>query len=298
MNYGEIVDAVESIAKQFTGKKETMIEYLVNMVYLDEIMAVPGVRPYFWLVQWAANTYCVAPVTITNITQASPGVFTTDGDHGLSVGDIVHFFNISGMTKLNGMMSAVATTPTTSSLTTSINTTNLSAYTSGGKLYHRGVTLPVDVQRILVASWNEYPPMEPVNHEQFEADTYFHNIDTLADPPTHYFHGQGYSNAGAQTDQILWSPAPNNQHLLRYWYVTAPTRLSNATDVPLLPERFHDAIVAGCIARLTRSDQNVGVENASLWPSIYQAHLSAIKAYNERYWANVEHNQEVRHFLM
>jgi hypothetical protein len=51
MNYGEIVAAVESIAKQFTGKKQTMIEYLVNMVYLDEIMAMPGVRPFFWLMQ-------------------------------------------------------------------------------------------------------------------------------------------------------------------------------------------------------------------------------------------------------
>jgi hypothetical protein len=298
MNFGEIIAAVESISKQFTGKKQTQVEYLINMVYLNEIMSMQGVRPFFWLINWAANTYCVPPSTITAITQANPGVVTTIAAHKLTAGDIVHFFNISGMTELNGMMSRVITVPSTTTFTTSINTTTASAYTSGGNVYHRGITLPIAVDRVLAASWNEYPIMEMLSYEQFEADTTYHNKDGLADPPTHFMHGKGFDADGNQTDQILWSPAPNDQHLLRYWYEISPDRLEEDDDVPLLPARFHEAIVAGAVARLAKSEQNVGVEKTTLWPSIYQSHLAALKNYNERYWANVEHSQQVRHFLM
>jgi hypothetical protein len=141
------------------------------MVYLNEIMSMQGVRPFFWLINWAANTYCVPRPPSPPSPRPSPGVFTTTVPPINSAGDIVHFFNISGMTELNGMMSRVITVPSTTTFTTSINTTTASAYTSGGNVYHRGITLPMPLTVYWPQAGTNTPHGAAVNHEQFEADT-------------------------------------------------------------------------------------------------------------------------------
>lgn len=75
--------------------------------------------------------------TITNITQANPGVITS-ASHGYSNGDEVFIYNVGGMTELNGRSFVVANATTnTFTLKTfddsaQINTTGFGAYTSGG----------------------------------------------------------------------------------------------------------------------------------------------------------------------
>lgn len=82
---------------------------------------------------------------ITGITQASPCVVTTSAAHGLSVGERIRLQNISGMTELNDRELEVgAVTATTITLVHPnqevINSTNYTAYTSGGTV-HEEITL-------------------------------------------------------------------------------------------------------------------------------------------------------------
>lgn len=77
-----------------------------------------------------------ATKTITAITQANPGVFTSAA-HGFANGDDVYISGVVGMTELNGRTARVANqTTNTFTLTdfqgVNINTTAYAAYTSGG----------------------------------------------------------------------------------------------------------------------------------------------------------------------
>lgn len=78
-------------------------------------------------------------VDVSTITQADPGVVTTITDHGLSDGDVIAFFNIGGMTTLNGNTYKVNNvTSTTFEIQTvagaDVDTSGYSAYTSGGSI--------------------------------------------------------------------------------------------------------------------------------------------------------------------
>jgi hypothetical protein len=74
--------------------------------------------------------------TITGVTQADPGVITSNS-HGFSNGDEIYIDSVAGMTELNGRNYRVANATTdTFTLTNlfgdAIDTTDFTAYTSGG----------------------------------------------------------------------------------------------------------------------------------------------------------------------
>ncbi len=96
--------------------------------------------------KWYVTTAQLSnPRIITNITQANPGVFTTQNDHGLAVDDHVWLDDIEGMTEINKAHFLVNTTPSTTTFTlkatdaggTALNTNPLTAYTAGGVLFSR-----------------------------------------------------------------------------------------------------------------------------------------------------------------
>jgi hypothetical protein len=68
---------------------------------------------------------------ITNITQANPGVVTSAA-HGFSNGDIIYLNNIIGMTTLNGTQATVAGVTANTYQLSGVNTSQLTAYISGG----------------------------------------------------------------------------------------------------------------------------------------------------------------------
>jgi hypothetical protein len=74
------------------------------------------------------------PHTVTAITQANPGVVTTGSATGWSNGVTVEFSDVGGMTELLDYFDGIYTITTVSgtSLTLPVDTTNWSAYTSGG----------------------------------------------------------------------------------------------------------------------------------------------------------------------
>lgn len=300
MTYSEIREAVGAIVKQTTGKKDTVINYLINMVYLNEILSIETAHPLFWLVQQKITTYSVPPVAVSSITQNNPGLITTDSAHQLSAGDIIVLWAVLGMTTINGILVRVMSVPTTTTFTINLDTTNLSAYTSGGYVYHHGITLPHATDRILTAGWgNKSDRITLLTPKQIEEQGTDNHPNGSTGLPVRAYHGQDFSNDGTHTDQFVWFPASDASYLLRYWYVISPSRLSDDGDVPLLPSRFHDVIVSGVVARLLepKDRPNATVENSSLWPTIYTVGLEAIRNYNERYWANVENNMPVTHYM-
>jgi hypothetical protein len=77
------------------------------------------------------------PSSLSGISQANPGVFTTTGAHGLTVGQLVTISGVVGMTQVNGNTYVVNTTPLSTTFTvtfqgSALNTTSYTAYTSGG----------------------------------------------------------------------------------------------------------------------------------------------------------------------
>ena len=77
------------------------------------------------------------PSSLSGISQANPGVFTTSGAHGLTVGQLVTISGAGGMTQVNGNTYIVNTTPLTTTFTvifqgSVLNTSAYTAYTTGG----------------------------------------------------------------------------------------------------------------------------------------------------------------------
>jgi len=69
---------------------------------------------------------------ITNITQANPGVITTQQPHGLKSGDSIRINSVGGMTQLNTGADRIITFITTTSFSIGVDTSAFTAYTSGG----------------------------------------------------------------------------------------------------------------------------------------------------------------------
>jgi len=78
--------------------------------------------------------YTYEPIDITNITKANPAVITA-ASHGYVTGDYVKVYDVIGMTEVNRTDPYHFTkSDANSGSLTGINSTNWSAYTSGGKM--------------------------------------------------------------------------------------------------------------------------------------------------------------------
>lgn len=86
-----------------------------------------------YLALFDVSTLVGSQLAVSGITQANPGVVTTNLAHGLTAGATLALSNIVGMTQLNGVeFTATILTPSTFSI--GINTTGYGAYVSGGTL--------------------------------------------------------------------------------------------------------------------------------------------------------------------
>lgn len=92
----------------------------------DSLLYVPNQAPY--------TTYESTNLVITNISQAANASVTathsfTSADIGVTV---VTFHGVVGMTQINTLSGVIQSVTSTTSFTVNINTTNFSAYVSGG----------------------------------------------------------------------------------------------------------------------------------------------------------------------
>lgn len=95
--------------------------------------------------------YLGRTLTITGITNASPGQVTTSSNHGLSDGDRVFIYGVSGMTQVNNTEFTITSTGA-NTFTIGVNTIPYSAYSSGGtvQLVYTGTSFNF-------FSWVNYP---------------------------------------------------------------------------------------------------------------------------------------------
>ena len=291
LTFKQIYEAVERLVKQSGGRRD-LAKNVINMVYLDEVLEADDLYPLYWLRKMVDSKAAVGPATITGITAADPGVITTDAAHGFVVGDVVSIYNIVGTTALNNRTFKVQTIPLSTTLTLidldeadAIDTSAMGAWTSGGTIHHRGITLDVNnTQRILSAAWHDEREMFEIDSKTLEEQQRWWDDATAR--PERYMHYKSYLAAGTEINRMLWFPASDAAYDLRMWEVIRGVLLSGDADVPLLPPQFHNTIVSGAAVRLIESKAQV--ENAVVWPGIYAGQLGAIASFNRKFYQNHE----------
>jgi hypothetical protein len=87
-------------------------------------------------------------LSVANITQANPGLVTTNINHGFTTGQVIQMNGVVGMTAVNGVNYTITVTGL-QTFTLGVNTTSFGAYVSGG------VVTP-NLRNITV-SINDYP---------------------------------------------------------------------------------------------------------------------------------------------
>ena len=106
-----------------------------------------------------------------------------------------------------------------------------------------------------------------------------------------------FDTGGVEINLLLWFPGADAAYDLRVWAIMRPSRLGLNDDVPLLPPQFHDMIKAGVLTRLLEFG-GVQVENAVIWPSLYQAQIKKLIAYNRKWWQEHEREDYKKPYLL
>ncbi len=300
--FSEIVTDVAKVIKDTPETFQDIIKIAINQVYLTEILMADTLYPLHWLM-----SYLRLPVrgsaTITNITQASPAVVTVDTANAFLANDIIAIFGVEGMEEINCDYEGYADdisqyglylieelpTPTTLKLNTlagsNADASGYTAYTSGGTCYHHGCKLPVQPYEILDVGLHDGLPLVGITWKRFVEDP-DHYLNNGGGTPDSWIYQPALTTAGAVNDKLFWFPGAHDDDTLYLNATWEVDRLAADTDVPILPARFHDALVSGAVTRLMES--NVAVEAPAMWPQLYQAHLDAIVSYNRNWWRKQE----------
>jgi hypothetical protein len=281
--YGDVLAAIN----QNDAAATLRVKSIINMVYLNEICVCDELYPLHWLMDLIDDVKTKNEATVTAITKAATAVVTAAG-HGLVTGDIIQFGTVTGMTELSNRVAVFVKTSadagTLKDLSgTAINSTDFVAAGTAAKMYHRGVTLAKNFRTIRSLNFHGYSlPLKPIGMEELETNSSWWDTGSES-KPTHYLHKAYADTAGAESQRLLWFNVPDTVYAARIWGEKIPSRLSNDADVPVLPARYHDAIVSGAVCRLIDFG-TVQVENAVVWPGLYKAHLEAIKSENREWW--------------
>jgi len=295
--YGDVCRAMGDLNQA----RKDEVKAVINMVYLNEVCVCDELYPLHWLMDLIDDVKTKNEATLTAITKANPASVTSTG-HGFVTGDIIQFGTITGMTELSNRHAVVVRTSadayTLKDLSgTVINSTNFVAAGTAGKAYHRGVTLEKNFRSIRSFNFKDYSiPMIPIGFDELEKDTSWYDVTSEA-KPTRHLHKAYADTAGTEYQRLLWFTVPDTVYYARIWGEKIPSRLSADGDVPVLPARFHDAIVSGAVARLVQHGA-VQVENAVIWPGLYKMHLQAIKEENRKWWRENNPDERSKTYLL
>ena len=284
LTFQNIYETVAIAIGDLNNARAVEIKAICNQIYLNEIMQCDPLYPLYWLIDEDVTKLSKVRATATAVTKANPPVVSSVA-HGFASGDIVTAYEVTGMPELNYQTLVVVKDSANAFHLHTFAGADLdaSAYTAAGTagyFHHRGVSL-TNCQQVLHANWHGYNKgMSFITPEQLEEQSSW--LDVSMSRPIKMMHKQVYTSAGAQIDYLLWYQAADAEYHLRVWYVKQPDRLSAAGDIPILPSQFHDAIIAGAITRL--GENKVQVEAGVIWPSIYNKHLEAIRAFNREWW--------------
>jgi hypothetical protein len=311
LTFAEIIAAVEISVKDYQSSMQPLVKTIINQVYLNEILQVDNLYPLHWL--YAPITEKLhASKTITNISVAAAGVVTSAA-HGFVGGEVIAIWDVSGMTQINydynryisniqlyqvNSTGIAANTFTMLDLWgNAVDTLLYTPYTSGGTIIHHGWSVAGAVadmiRSITDIGIHDGSPLTPIPWKELieSPDTYISNTTTT---PDRFLHFQTFTTTGTANNFALIFPG-NQLDKMAYLMIEATgERLSAAADVPLLPPQFHDTIISGCITRL--AENNVQVENAVVWPSLYKMQLDSLKNFNRKWWE--QHNVMGKPYLL
>jgi hypothetical protein len=281
--YGDVCRAMGDLSQA----RLLEVQAVVNMVYLNEVCVCDELHPLYWLMDLIDDVKTKNEATLTAISKAAIATVTS-ATHGFVTGDIIQFGTITGMTELSDRQLVVVKTTadayTLKDLSgTVIDSSAFVAAGTAGKAYHRGVTLAKNFRTIQSINFKGYSiPLTPIGFEELEKSTNWYDVVSES-MPTRYLHKPYANTDGTESQRLLWFNVPDTVYAARIWGEKIPSRLSAVGDVPVLPARFHDAIVSGSVARLVQYG-NVQIENAVIWPGLYKMHLQAIKDENREWW--------------
>ena len=123
----ELVDIVVQTKQTPYYSKMSIVPYSMGVnlgaTYATGARGTPIGSKAITSIVWSSGS----AITVTAATKATPISLTTSTNHGFSVGDKVAFWNVSGMTNLNGVVYTVASVPTTKTFTlkNAANTANV-----------------------------------------------------------------------------------------------------------------------------------------------------------------------------
>lgn len=283
------------------------VKSVINSVYLDEMLNVDELRPLFWLRRFSDSILMKLSDTAVSISNANPAVMVTTGDI-YATNDIVTLYNMQVMPQLSNrtflLTRTAASTYTLADIngfpidTTSIGNLSTSSYQQVGPanaVQHRGILSPWPIRQIiqmnLIGFINQLTAIS--EHDLEQSITWWGNSKTR---PLHYHHIKAFTNAGVETNVILWFNCNDQTYGVRLWYEARPTLLVNDSDVPLLPPQFHAAIEAGVVTRL--GENKVQVEAGVVWPQLYKAQCDALRSYNRKLWYEYEKNQRGEMYML
>src|SRR4030042_1008432 len=163
------------------------VKAVVNMIYLNEICQCDELYPLFWLLEGDDTIKTKTRATITGITAANPVVVTAVA-HGFATGDLITIYGVSGMTEVNyrtfyATRMTADTIGLKSLIVTDINGAAYTAYTSGGYVHHRGVSITdLSCKKVLSVNWHGYNKgLSFIGMEQLEAESAWWD-DSLSRP--------------------------------------------------------------------------------------------------------------------
>lgn len=303
LTFANIQDEVSRGIKDLKQAKLDLVKAVINQVYY-EMLNADDLFPLHWLIDFDDTLACVAPMTITGISAADPGVITVDAVHGLTDdADIVGIHGIVGTTELNNRLYLINSLPATTTLSLidlntldAIDTTSLTAWSSGGTIRHMGKVLGVtgkNVNKILGCHWVGQRSMTPITHNEL-----IKNPEWMGDHsalPSRYRHRKKYLEAGTLVNQLLWYYGASAAYDLRYWFEERPTRLIDDADVPLMPHEHHYGLVAGSVMRLAES--KVEVESPGVWAAVYKYNVEQMVSMNRKYWKDQDEAHRRKVFM-
>lgn len=302
LTFDDIHDTVTNAMGDANQVETPLVKSCINMVYLTEILHCDDLNPCLWFLLFLDDSKKTKDSkTITGITAASPPVVTC-ASHGFEDGDIVQISGVSGMTEVNDRIFVVDDKAENTFELQSLDGTDIvgagyTAYSSGGTIRHRGITLASGYEKVIVANWHGYnEALKEIDEFELAKSASWYDSGNIS-RPKRFLQKKYFTAAGAEANRVLWFPLPDDSNFpLRMWLEKQPDRLSGDTDVPILPFRFHDMLVSGPLVRLTKYP-DVQVHNAVVWPALYKEQVAALRTENRNWWNKFNRNQRSGLFL-
>ena len=261
-----------------------------------EIREFDQFSPLAWDIVPYSGLQTIGGADIASITQASTGVVDADQrdtsidghgfDNHATIQDIVVIDAIDGMEELNKRYFLVvyvdANTFTLKSLDglTTINTTSLTEYSSGGVVYHAGFVLNTTTiltsvdskwtfKRVLPSPTFDGKPTDPISENEIRDNSAWTSISS-AQRPKRYRYWQLMTAPNTYAHYLMWYPVANGIYNLDFQYQKQVPDISawTSSTYPFHPDQIHDAIWHGALSKLC-GFEGIKVMNANRWMAEY-----------------------------